>query len=61
MLQFMQKYKTSDVLIKVNLKDLGLGPDATARDLWEHKDLGSIKNTLSADVGEHGVVFLKLR
>jgi alpha-galactosidase len=47
--------------VKVSLKDLGLGQDATARDLWEHKDLGSIKDTLSADVGEHGVVFLKLR
>jgi alpha-galactosidase len=47
--------------IKVSLKELGLGPEATARDLWEHKDLGSIKETLSVDVGEHAVVFLRLR
>jgi alpha-galactosidase len=47
--------------VKVSLKDLGLGPEATARDLWEHKDLGSIKETLSVDVGEHAVVFLRLR
>lgn len=46
--------------VKVSLKDLGLGPAASARDLWEHKDLGSVKDVLSADVGEHGAIFLKL-
>jgi alpha-galactosidase len=48
------------VPVKVSLKELGLGPSATARDLWAHKDLGTVKETLSAEVGEHGVVFLKL-
>jgi alpha-galactosidase len=46
--------------IKISLKDLGLRSHATVRDLWEHKDLPPISDTLSADVGEHGVVFLKL-
>ena len=47
--------------VKISLKDLGLGAEATVRDLWKHKDLGSIKNALSYDVGEHGTLFLKLR
>jgi alpha-galactosidase len=49
------------VPVKVSLKELGLGPSAAARDLWAHKDLGTVKETLSAEVGEHSVVFLKLR
>jgi alpha-galactosidase len=49
------------VPVKVRLKELGLGPRATVRDLWARKDLGTIQETLSAEVGEHGVVFLKLR
>lgn len=46
--------------IKIKLKDLGLGSHAAVRDLWEHKDLSPISDMLSVDVGEHGVVFLKL-
>ena len=46
--------------IKISLKDLGLGSHASVRDLWEHKDLPPISDVLSVDVGEHGVVFLKL-
>jgi alpha-galactosidase len=46
--------------IEINLKDLGLGSHANVRDLWDHKDLPPISDMLSIDVGEHGVVFLKL-
>jgi alpha-galactosidase len=46
--------------VQISLKDLKLGSHATVRDLWEHKDLPPISEILSADVGEHGVVFLKL-
>jgi alpha-galactosidase len=46
--------------VKISLKELGLGPHASARDLWEHKDLPPVSDTLSADVGEHSAVFLKL-
>jgi len=46
--------------VQISLKELGLGSHATVRDLWEHKELPSVSEMLSADVGEHGVVFLKL-
>ena len=46
--------------VQISLKELGLGSHATVRDLWEHKDLPPVSEMLSADVGEHGVVFLKL-
>jgi hypothetical protein len=44
----------------MSLKDHGLGSQARVRDLWEHKDLPTISDVLSADVGEDGAVFLKL-
>ncbi|MFL6353662.1 MAG: glycoside hydrolase family 27 protein [Bryobacteraceae bacterium] len=46
--------------VQISLKDLKLGSHATVRDVWEHKDLPPVSEMLSADVGEHGVVFLKL-
>jgi alpha-galactosidase len=46
--------------VQISLKDLGLGSHVTVRDLWEHKDLPPVSEMLSADVGEHSVVFLKL-
>ena len=46
--------------VQISLKDLGLGSHVTVRDLWEHKDLPPVSDMLSADVGEHSVVFLKL-
>ncbi len=49
------------VPVKISLKELGLGSHANVRDLWEHKDLPAVADTLSADVGEHSAVFLKLR
>ena len=46
--------------VQISLKKLGLGSHATVRDLWEHKDLPPVSEMLSADVGEHSVVFLRL-
>jgi alpha-galactosidase len=46
--------------VQISLKELGLGSHATVRDLWEHKDLPPVSEMLSADVGEHDVVFLRL-
>jgi alpha-galactosidase len=46
--------------VQIGLKDLGLESHVTVRDLWEHKDLPPVSEMLSADVGEHCVVFLKL-
>jgi alpha-galactosidase len=46
--------------VQISLKDLGLGLHVTVRDLWEHKDLPAVSEMLSADIGEHSVVFLKL-
>ncbi len=33
---------------------------AKARDLWEHKDLGTIQGSYTANVPKHGVIMLKL-
>lgn len=46
--------------VQISLSKLGLGSHASIRDLWEHKDLPPVTEMLSVEVGEHGVVFLKL-
>jgi len=46
--------------ISVQLKSVGFAGDAHARDLWEHKDLGTVQGSYSATVPAHGVVMLKL-
>jgi alpha-galactosidase len=48
--------------IKVTLtfSDLGLGENATVRDLWRHQDLGSFHRTFSADVPQHSAVLLRI-
>ena len=45
---------------QVDLRRLGFSKAAKARDLWLHKDLGSVDMSYSATVPAHGVVFLKL-
>jgi alpha-galactosidase len=48
------------VNVSVSFTDLGLGEDATVRDLWEHKDLGHFHGNFSVDVPQHGVVLLRI-
>jgi alpha-galactosidase len=50
----------STLKISLNLSQIGMGPKARLRDLWEHRDLGSVENSYTADVPEHGVVMLKV-
>ncbi len=39
---------------------LGLQGKHKVRDLWKHSDIGSVRDTLSADVPQHGVVMLRI-
>jgi alpha-galactosidase len=48
------------IKVPVKFADLGLGEDATVRDLWQHKDLGSFHGIFSADVPQHSVVLLRI-
>lgn len=50
----------STLQIVLNLNQIGAGPKAKLRDLWEQRDLGSVENSYAADVPKHGVVMLKL-
>jgi alpha-galactosidase len=47
--------------ITVNFKDVGVKKTATVRDLWAAKDLGSFKNSFTANVPRHGVVLVKIK
>ena len=46
--------------VAVKLSELGVSGSKKVRDLWAHKDLGSIANEYAADVPSHGVVLVKL-
>jgi alpha-galactosidase len=46
--------------IEIGWKDLGIEGEQSVRDLWRQKDLGSVKNSFSAEVEPHGVVLVKI-
>ena len=46
--------------VGVRWSDLALLPNAHARDLWVHKDLGSFKDGYSASIPPHGSILLKV-
>jgi alpha-galactosidase len=46
--------------IAVRWADLGLQGSPAVRDLWAHKDLGTIADQFSAGVPPHGVVLIKV-
>ncbi|MEO6965965.1 MAG: glycoside hydrolase family 27 protein [Acidobacteriaceae bacterium] len=50
----------ADYPITVPLKDVGLNGSVHARDLWAHKDLGTLQVSYTAMVPRHGVVLLRL-
>ena len=50
----------STLQIGLKLNQIGAGPKAKLRDLWEQRDLGSVENSYAADVPKHGVVMLKV-
>ena len=45
--------------VGVRFRDIGLGDSAGLRDLWTHKDLGTFKESYTAQIPEHGVVMIK--
>ena len=50
----------SDLNITLELAAIGPRHTAKIRDLWEHKDLGSVANSYTANVPKHGVVMVKV-
>lgn len=48
----------SSLKITLDFKTLGDTASLKLRDLWEHKDLGEVKDSYTADVPRHGVVLL---
>jgi alpha-galactosidase len=52
---------TSATHVTVRLADVGVSGEAQARDLWEHKDLGTVRGSYTAVVPGHGIVMLRLR
>ena len=46
--------------ITVKLADLGLNGSVTVRDLWTHRDLGSVTNEFSASIPCHGAGLYRL-
>lgn len=51
---------TAEYPITVNFKSIGFDGSVHARDLWSHKDLGTLDGSYTAMVPKHGVVMLRL-
>jgi len=45
----------------VNFSQIGIPGEASIRDLWLKKDLGTFKGKYSADVPTHGVVLIRIK
>ena len=50
----------SALKITLDFKAIGAPASAKLRDLWARKDLGTMRNSYTAEVPKHGVVFLKV-
>ncbi len=44
----------------LDFKAVGFSGAAKVRDLWEHKDIGTVQDTHTVEVPKHGVVLLKV-
>jgi hypothetical protein len=42
------------VQMTVSLADIGMGGKANVRDLWAHKDLGTVSGQFTAAINSHG-------
>ncbi|MGC9997822.1 MAG: glycoside hydrolase family 27 protein [Terriglobia bacterium] len=51
----------ADATVVVRWSDLGFQGAPAVRDLWAHKDLGTIADRFSASVPAHGVVLIKVK
>jgi alpha-galactosidase len=50
----------SALKITLDFNKIGAPSSAKLRDLWQHKDLGTMQNSYTAEVPKHGVVLLKV-
>ena len=46
--------------VTVSLADLGFSGKCTVRDLWAHKNLGTVQNEISAIINSHGTVLYRV-
>ena len=46
--------------VSLSLADIGITGFAMVRDLWAHKDLGSVTGTVSATVNSHGAALFRI-
>ncbi|HEV2304526.1 MAG TPA: glycoside hydrolase family 27 protein, partial [Candidatus Acidoferrales bacterium] len=56
---FNRQYTTEQMA--VSFPQIGVSGQATVRDLWLHKDLGTFSNSYSAYVPRHGVVLVRIK
>ena len=53
--------ETKPAEISVSLEDLGLSGKFAVRDLWTHKDLGTVTEKITAIVNSHGAVLYRIK
>ena len=60
--QAVALFNRSEASLKMTLdfKAIGLNGQAKVRDLWEHKDIGTIQDSYAVEVAKHGVVLLRV-
>ncbi|MBZ5565216.1 MAG: glycoside hydrolase family 27 protein [Acidobacteriia bacterium] len=51
----------STMPVTAYFQDIGVGENATVRDLWARKDLGTFRGTFTAQVPVRGVVLVKIK
>ena len=50
----------ADLKMTLDFKAIGFSGPAKVRDLWEHKDIGTVQNAYTVEVPKHGVVLVKV-
>jgi len=50
----------SELKITLDLKSLNVAGSAKLRDLWQHNDLGTVRDSYTAEVPKHSVVMLRV-
>jgi len=55
-------FNRSEAALKMTLdfKAIGFSGHSKVRDLWEHKDIGTVQDTYTVEVPKHGVALLKV-
>jgi alpha-galactosidase len=50
----------ADLKMTLDFKAIGFSGPAKVRDLWEHKDIGTVQDSYTVEVPKHGVVLVKV-